>query len=125
MSLNVILVCRKIGNVGYGFRSTIRRTCEVGRICRCAGRPARHVKGPDAVAISGRQLSATRFFKSFGNSGSRSSLGLAQKNDAADAEPICEAVARPNMRFVATKTPEQQSCLTGARGRGNLRPHFP
>jgi transposase len=35
-----------------------------------------------------------------------------QKNDAADAEAICEAVTRPNMRFVPTKTPEQQSCLT-------------
>ena len=34
-----------------------------------------------------------------------------QKNDAADAEAICEAVTRPTMRFVATKTPEQQSCL--------------
>jgi len=33
------------------------------------------------------------------------------KNDAADAEAICEAVTRANMRFVATKTPEQQSCL--------------
>jgi transposase len=34
-----------------------------------------------------------------------------QKNDAADAEAICEAVTRANMRFVATKTPGQQSCL--------------
>jgi transposase len=34
-----------------------------------------------------------------------------QKNDAADAEAICEAVTRANMRFVATKTPEKQSCL--------------
>src|SRR3954449_6646921 len=34
-----------------------------------------------------------------------------QKNDAADAEVICEAVTRANMRFVETKTPEQQSCL--------------
>ena len=33
-----------------------------------------------------------------------------QKNDAADAEAICEAVSRANMRFVETKTPEQQSC---------------
>jgi hypothetical protein len=31
------------------------------------------------------------------------------KNDAVDAEAICEAVTRANMRFVATKTPEQQS----------------
>jgi transposase len=29
-----------------------------------------------------------------------------QKNDARDAEEICEAVTRPNMRFVATKTAE-------------------
>jgi transposase len=34
-----------------------------------------------------------------------------QKNDTADAEAICEAVTRANMRFVETKTPEQQSCL--------------
>jgi len=39
------------------------------------------------------------------------------KNDATDAEAICEAVARPNMRFVATKTSEQQSCLTLHRTR--------
>src|ERR1700756_6068890 len=32
------------------------------------------------------------------------------KNDATDAEAICEAVTRANMRFVAIKTPEQQSC---------------
>ena len=30
------------------------------------------------------------------------------KNDAVDAEAICEAVQRPNMRFVAIKTVEQQ-----------------
>ena len=34
-----------------------------------------------------------------------------QKNDMADAEAICEAVTRPTMRFVETKTPGQQSCL--------------
>jgi len=39
------------------------------------------------------------------------------KNDAIDAEAICEAVARPNMRFVATKTPEQQSGLVLHRTR--------
>jgi len=33
------------------------------------------------------------------------------KNDAADAEAICEAVTRPNMRFVAVKTRQQQSVL--------------
>ena len=33
------------------------------------------------------------------------------KNDAADAEAICEAVMRPTMRFVPVKTPEQQSVM--------------
>ena len=33
----------------------------------------------------------------------------AQKNDAADAEAICEAAVRPTMRYVAVKTEEQQA----------------
>ena len=33
------------------------------------------------------------------------------KNDAADAEAICEAVTRPTMRFVPVKSPEQQSVM--------------
>src|SRR5258708_12263930 len=59
-----------------------------------------------------------------------------QKNDAADAEAICEVVTRPNMRFVPTKTPEQQSCLMLHRTRhlfirhqtalfNSTRPHLP
>src|SRR5262249_715431 len=65
------------------------------------------------------------------------------KNDAADAEAICEAVRRPTMRFVSIKSPEQQSqqpvdgapcarsadppahpgdqCLAGAFGRARHR----
>jgi transposase len=33
------------------------------------------------------------------------------KNDAADAEAICEAMSRPTMRFVPVKSPEQQAAL--------------
>jgi transposase len=40
-----------------------------------------------------------------------------QKNDAADAEAICEAVQRPSMRFVPIKGPEQQACLVLHRTR--------
>ncbi len=39
------------------------------------------------------------------------------KHDAADAEAICEAVRRPNMRFVAVKTVEQQAILAVHRAR--------
>jgi len=42
------------------------------------------------------------------------------KNDAADAEAICEAVARPNMRFVPIKSVEQQSVLALHRVRQGL-----
>jgi transposase len=43
-----------------------------------------------------------------------------QKNDAADAEAICEAVTRPTMRFVEIKTVEQQSVLALHRVRQTL-----
>ena len=33
------------------------------------------------------------------------------KNDAADAEALCEAMSRPTMRFVPVKSPEQQAAL--------------
>ena len=39
------------------------------------------------------------------------------KNDARDAEAICEAVSRPNMRFVPMKTVEQQATLALHRAR--------
>ena len=41
----------------------------------------------------------------------------ANKNDAADAEAICEAVTRPTMRFVPVKTVEQQALLSVHRSR--------
>jgi transposase len=39
------------------------------------------------------------------------------KNDAADAEAICEAVGRPNMRFVPIKNTDQQALLGLHRAR--------
>jgi transposase len=43
--------------------------------------------------------------------------GKRGKNDAADAAAICEAVQRPNMRFVPIKSEEQQSRLMVHRAR--------
>jgi hypothetical protein len=42
------------------------------------------------------------------------------KNDAADAEAICEAVGRPNMRFVPIKNTEQQALLGLHRARQRI-----
>lgn len=43
-----------------------------------------------------------------------------QKNDAADAEAICEAAQWPSMRFVPVKTEEQQAAAMVFRGRDLL-----
>jgi transposase len=42
------------------------------------------------------------------------------KNDGNDAEAICEAVSRPNMRFVPVKTVDQQAVLTAGSRRLSL-----
>jgi transposase len=42
------------------------------------------------------------------------------KNDAADAEAICEAVSRPNMRFVPIKSGDQQAVLALHRARAGF-----
>ncbi|MFW4197306.1 IS110 family transposase, partial [Klebsiella sp. 10982] len=43
-----------------------------------------------------------------------------QKNDANDAEAICEAISRPGMRFVAMKTERQQTLQAEHRVRARL-----
>jgi transposase len=57
------------------------------------------------------RLMAPKFVVPYRLSGKRG------KNDAADAAAICEAVQRPNMRFVPVKTIEQQSGLMVHRAR--------
>ncbi len=42
------------------------------------------------------------------------------KNDARDAEAICEAVSRPSMRFVPLKTPSNRCSWPCTRGRAGL-----
>lgn len=41
------------------------------------------------------------------------------KNDTADVESICEAVARPTMRYVPIKSVEQQAASAGQQERKN------
>ena len=57
------------------------------------------------------RLMAPKFVVPYRLSGKRG------KNDAADAAAICEAVTRPNMRFVPVKTLEQQGQLAVHRAR--------
>ena len=46
------------------------------------------------------------------------------KNDAADAAAICEAISRPTMRFVPMKTADQQaSLMLVGRRDGPIRRH--
>ena len=79
--------------------------CVVGmEACGSAHHWARELKklGHDA------KLMAPQFVKAYVKT---------NKNDAADAEAICEAVSRPNMRFVAVKNIEQQAVLSLHRAR--------
>jgi hypothetical protein len=62
------------------------------------------------------RLTAPKFVTPYRMSGKRG------KNDAADAAAICEAVQRPNMRFVPVKSVEQQTRLMGCTARGKATP---
>lgn len=63
------------------------------------------------------RMMAPKFVAPYRMSGKRS------KNDAADAAAICEAVTRPNMRFVPVKSIEQQSRLFVHRARQGYVEH--
>jgi len=79
--------------------------CEVG-IEACGGA---HYWGRELTQLGHTvKLIATHFVTPYRTGG---------KNDANDAEAICEAVGRPKMRFVAVKSEEQQSVLMVHRAR--------
>jgi transposase len=76
-----------------------RRPCLIG-IEACGGA---HYWGRELGRLGHTvKLMAAQFISPYRKSG---------KNDANDAEAICEAVGRPNMRFVGIKSEEQQAVL--------------
>ena len=82
---------------------------------------------PTVIAIEacGASHHCARVLQSFGHSVKLIAPQLVKpylkrgKNDAADAEALCEAMSRPTMRFVPVKTAEQQAALmlVGVRDR--------
>src|SRR5580658_9696320 len=82
---------------------------------------------PTVIAIEacGASHHWARLLQSFGHSVKLIAPQLVEpyikrgKNDAADAEALCEAMSRPTMRFVPVKTAEQQAALmlVGVRDR--------
>jgi transposase len=82
---------------------------------------------PTVIAIEacGSSHHCARLLQSFGHSVKLIAPQLVKpyvrrgKNDAADAEALCEAMSRPTMRFVPVKTAEQQAALmlVGVRDR--------
>jgi transposase len=79
--------------------------CVVG-IEACA---SSHYWGRTLIALGHQvKLTSPSFVKPF---------VMSQRNDAADAAAICEAVGRPGMRFVSVKSADQQAvlCLHGTR----------
>ncbi len=82
---------------------------------------------PTVIAIEacGASHHLARLLQSFGHTAKLIAPQLVKpyvkrgKNDAADAEALCEAMSRPTMRFVPVKTAEQQAALmlVGVRDR--------
>src|ERR1700674_262972 len=66
-------------------------------------RAAPRITGRGCCAAWGTLLMPPQYIKGYVKRG---------KNDAIDAEAICEAMSRPTMRFVPVKTAEQQAALT-------------
>ena len=87
---------------------TIEPGCEVGmEACAGAHHWARQLQAKGFTV----KLIAPQFVKPYVKS---------NKNDANDAEAICEAMSRPHMRFVAVKTVEQQDIQAVHRIRSGL-----
>src|SRR4051812_21422984 len=84
---------------------------------------------PTVIAIEacGASHHCARLLQSFGHTVKLIAPQLVKpyvkrsKNDAADAEALCEAMSRPTMRFVPVKTAEQQAALMLSRPRANVR----
>lgn len=82
--------------------------CTIGmEACTGAHHWARHLQAKGFTV----KLIAPQFVKPYVKS---------NKNDANDAEAICEAMSRPSMRFVAVKTVEQQDIQAAHRIRSEL-----
>jgi transposase len=82
--------------------------CEIGmEACAGAHHWARQLQAKGFTV----KLIAPQFVKPYVKS---------NKNDANDAEAVCEAMSRPNMRFVAVKTVEQQDIQATHRIRSEL-----
>ena len=82
--------------------------CEIGmEACAGAHHWARELQAEGFTV----KLIAPQFVKPYVKS---------NKNDANDAEAICEAMSRPSMRFVAVKTMEQQDIQAAHRIRSEL-----
>ena len=85
--------------------------CEIGmEACTGAHHWARELQARGYTV----RLIAPQFVKPFVKS---------NKNDANDAEAICEAMSRPHMRFVAVKSIEQQDIQATHRVREELKAH--
>lgn len=86
----------------------IEPDCEIGmEACSSAHHWARLLQAKGFTV----KLIAPQFVKPYVKS---------NRNDANDAEAICEAMSRPSMRFVAVKTVEQQDIQAVHRVRSGL-----
>ena len=101
--------------VGHDGRVVLRRTVSRSKLLQTVAQLPRSLIGMESCSGAHEwarrsqtlghtvRLMAPAFVSPYRKSG---------KNDGNDAEAICEAVSRPNMRFVSIKSLEQQALLT-------------
>ena len=89
------------------------------RSCRVWTMPDRDGSLRDIALLGARTCKVWAHCKADA-SGLREAYVKRGKNDATDAEAICEAVSRPNMRFVPVKSADQQAVLMLHRTRALL-----
>jgi transposase len=84
-------------------------TSRDGEVFRETSSGARCDRGMREFALSGASSRVVQPRGEADPASVRKALREAGKNDAADAEALCEAVTRPSMRFVSVKSPDQQA----------------
>ena len=100
-------------------KSPPKAISSVRRLVRSAIYSQRHSNHTPTKAPGGRGIAATGEVRPMPAQYVKAYIKR-NKNDAADAEAICEAVQRPTMRFVPVKTADQQATVLLHRGRERL-----